>query len=233
MWTKQGMNNEDTNTLVFSVDDNYAIYLAVAIKSILCNKKTNNKIEIIIFDFSISSESKKKILELQQENITISFREVEENLFDDFPLTISYITVASYLRLKLPSLLPSHNKILYLDVDLLVFGDINELFTLHMNDKALLGVVDPLLNGNEQHKQEIGLDSKNHYLNAGVLLIDLNKLRELDFESSVMKYLLNYKDIIKYQDQDIINAVIAKEAGIINPKFNYMPAFRRILRKKI
>ena len=61
-------------------------------------------------------------------------------------MTINYISVATYLRIKLPSLLPDHDKVLYLDADLLVLDDITEIFKYHTDEMAVFDVVDPLLN---------------------------------------------------------------------------------------
>lgn len=220
-------------SIVFACDDNYAGYTAVTIQSIIENITSDRKLDIYIFDSGISMKSRESIKKLESKNTSVSFIDIDKDLFKNFPLTIDYISIATYFRLKLPSVLPNISKVLYLDVDVLVNGDIFDLFDIDLNGKAVAAVADPLLNHETQHLHDIGLTSRDFgYFNAGVLLFDLTRLREIKFETQVEDFLTTYKDKLKFQDQDILNGVLGNDVLFIPPKYNLMPAHRLLLKSE-
>lgn len=220
-------------SIVFACDDNYAGYTSVAIRSIIENSKENRDLDFYIFDSGISEQSKKSINKLKSKRVNIFFVEIDKDIFKNFPLTIEYISIATYFRLKLPSILSHLSKVIYLDVDILVNGEIFELFDVDLKGKSIGAVADPLLNHETSHLSNIGFKNPcSSYFNAGVLLIDLEKLRKINFENKVDEYLKKYKDKIKFQDQDILNVVLENDVNFISPKFNYMPAHRLLLKSK-
>jgi lipopolysaccharide biosynthesis glycosyltransferase len=56
---------------------------------------------------------------------------------DDFKgaITGSHISLASYYRIALPSLLPDVDKIIYCDADVINFKDLSEMYNLKFRDK--------------------------------------------------------------------------------------------------
>ncbi|GLR76391.1 glycosyltransferase family 8 protein [Aliivibrio sifiae] len=219
-------------TAVFACDNNYAGYLATTIASLIDNFESSLQLEIIIFDAGIKNNSKDSLLKLSTDNISIHFFPIEEQIFSDFPLTISHISLATYFRLKLPSLLNKHDKVVYLDVDVLINKDISDMWNIDLQGHSLGAVIEPRMSFTQyDYLEKIGLTEKKHlYFNAGVLIMDLNCLRDINFEEKVANYLFQYKDVIEYQDQDILNGVLQGNVHYISPKYNFMPEYRTILK---
>lgn len=136
----------------------------------------------------------------------------------DVPSTIS---ITSYARLLIASILPdSVHRVLYLDCDVLVGGSVAELAGYDLSDKWVAGVLD-ILPG-ESYKREISIPYDEPYLNAGVLLIPLDKWRELDMTGRFLDYLIAHKGNVHHHDQGIINAVCRGHKSILEPKYNLM-----------
>lgn len=123
-----------------------------------------------------------------------------------------YITSETFGRLALPRLLPeSVSRVLYLDADVLIMNSVSELFSLKMRGALIAGVreaSDPFLwsrNGLE-HVFDIDLDPWLPYFNAGVLLMDVNGLREADAEARCLQYVQRHRPA--RMDQDALNAIL-------------------------
>lgn len=222
------------NTVVFACDDNYAKYLAVTMASLIDNFDMSIELEIIVFDAGISDVSIKKLYQLKRDKVDIRFIEIDSDIFLDFPLTIDHISVATYFRLKLPSLLSDYEKVVYLDVDILINKDISPMWDIDLNSHAIGAVQEPYGKVvSKEYHDTIGIhDTKHKYFNAGILVMDLEKLRSINFEDSVVTYLRNYKNHIEYQDQDILNGILQGNVEYIHPKYNYIPSYRNLLSPK-
>ena len=101
--------------------------------------------------------------------------------------THAYINIATYYRLKLASLLPDVSKIIYLDCDIIVNSDISELFDVNMDECLVAGVRDI-------NRRMLKINPK--YVNAGVLLLNLDMWRKENFEQKLLDYTKNNIDNI-------------------------------------
>ena len=227
-------SNKDVINIAFSCDDNYIKFLAATISSLICNINSARQVEVIIFESGVSILSKDKILKLSTSNVKISFFYIDETIFKDYPITCEHITLAGYYRLKFPDLLVGYDKLLYLDVDILINKDISLLWDMDINNYAAAAVIEPDMSLNKkEYLQSIGIDNESYmYFNSGVLLLNLKYLREGDFNNQVNKYMEIFKDKIKFQDQDILNAVIGDKIKYISPIYNFMPMYKNILSRR-
>lgn len=130
----------------------------------------------------------------------------------DNPYADSYevrgISTGTYLRLALPELLPETDRILYLDVDILVLGGLRALWETPMEGKAL-AAVKGAVNLSDKWEWNCGRDywsrlegQKGKYINAGVTLLHLSEIRRRNLQKE-WNELARQK--LYYQDQDILN----------------------------
>ncbi|WP_104722574.1 glycosyltransferase family 8 protein, partial [Helicobacter mesocricetorum] len=111
----------------------------------------------------------------------------------------------TYYRLVIPTLLRDCKTCLYLDVDMLINGDLRELFSLDLKGFALATV---------QNQPPF----ENVY-NAGFLLFNLEIWRKEDLEQ---KCLMRLKEYPNQFDQGALNAVIKNENTLKIPlKYNF------------
>lgn len=193
--------------ICLSSDDNYSKYAGVVIASILKNIDEDYDLNIYILDGGISEENKSKINDLKNiRPFNISFVQIQEDLFNVYKniKTHGYISLSTFYRLKLASLLPKLEKVLYLDCDVVVNDNIEELYNTDITGYYAAGVMDTAMKSSGWVPQ---LENGNLYFNAGVLLFNIRKIREDNIEQKFEEYTINNIENIRVGDQQIINVV--------------------------
>ncbi|MDG6369689.1 glycosyltransferase family 8 protein [Glaesserella parasuis] len=218
--------------IVFCCDEKYSPYLAVNILSILNHHKI--MMNFYVLDLGISSESKECIINIVDNHRgSIEFIPINEDDFSEFPQTISHISKTTYARLKIADYVKNVDKVIYLDIDLLIAGSIIDLWNINLDKYHIAACFDSFVEyGLDNYKAKIGFNESNSYFNAGVLLIDLNKLKNFDLYTKAIVCIKEYP-YIEFQDQDILNIIFKNKVKIINTKYNFQPYLRyRILKKQ-
>ncbi len=215
-------------SICFCINDLYSQHLGVVLTSILFNNP-DNFFDFYIFSSDISEKNKHTLNTLNNnyKNFSLHFINVNTNLFKNIKITIDYISIETYFRYILADLLPNLNKVLYLDVDLVVNGNLQKLWDSDITDFYCAGIDDINFN-TKKYKQTIDLDIEDIYINAGVILFNLERIRK---NNITKQYFLNnekYKDKIKYQDQDIINITLKKQIKKIDYIFNFTSRTKKI-----
>lgn len=101
-------------------------------------------------------------------------------------------TYMSLLRCALAKLFPEEDLILWLDVDTIVDADISRLFCADLTTNCLAGCPEPA--------KSLGIF---RYVNAGVLLFNLDLIRRLGKDDEMIRLINGRK--MSYPDQDAIN----------------------------
>ena len=159
-------------------DNNYAKYAGVVIASILCNAGKNDVLSFYILNGGIKKESKDLLLKLKTvKKCDIHFIKIDEKMFADYAKvkTHDYVSIATYYRLKLPTLLPKVKRVIYFDCDMVVNTSLADLFNTNMGQSAVAGVLD--LNKRMVRKNPT-------YVNAGMLVLDLENMKKQNLEKS-------------------------------------------------
>lgn len=193
--------------ICLSCDNNYAQYAGVVIASILLNSDDKSFFNFYILDGNIEQENKDKIEKLKEiKDFNLNFISIDENLFEVYKKigTHSYISLSTYYRLKLASLLPDVDNILYLDCDVIINSNLAELLEIDISEYYAAGVKDIAVNSSGYVPK---LEDGNLYFNAGVLYFNLDKIRKDNIESEFEKYTIENFDKIRVGDQEIINVV--------------------------
>ncbi len=199
-----------------SCDDNYAKYASVVIASILSNAANDDLLHFYILDGKISSENKTKMLSLEKiKPCKIEFVEVDENKLGIYKQinTHEYITLPTYYRLILSELLPDVDKIIYLDCDTVVNTSLKDLFETDFSDNIIAGVLDARV----KHKTKW---KNSKYINAGMVVFDLEKIRNGKIEQKFAEYTKNNPEKIETGDQDIINYTLEGRIKILPDEWN-------------
>lgn len=208
--------------ILCATDENYAAYCGVMLTSLLENNR-NNFISIYIIGDSLSDESKKKYVSLQDYYHTeIHIITPPVNLFNECPIRKGdHVSIATYYRIALGEFLPKNiKKIIYLDCDILVNTDLSVLWNFSLEESPCGAVIDSYCYDNQQR---LKIDST--YFNAGVLLIDVEKFREDCIMQKCFDILQKDPDRIKLHDQDMLNIVIGNKVKLLPVRFNMLSAF--------
>lgn len=216
--------------IAFCINDTYADKVAVVMTSVLENHP-DTQIHFYIFSSDLSDENLLMLQKLQTKykNFTVQKVDIPQQLFSNLPLTIEYIPIETYYRYLIADLLPSLDKILYLDADLVVDKNISDFYNIDLGNYYLAGA-EGLYVTESGHKPNIGLTDNDTYINAGVLLINLKQLRQNKLGTKLLEATKELQNKIKYQDQDIINIVCKGKIFIVDSIYNFTQ--HNILREK-
>ena len=146
-------------------------------------------------------------------------------LFANYPTFIRF-SIGAICRLLSFKLFPEKiEKIIYLDSDIIVTLDINELWQISIGDKPLAAVAESGYFGRDT-KNFFGLCKDGYvksedYFNSGVLFINLKQLRQNEMQrlDEGMKFLAD-NPRYHYFDQEILNYCFSKNYLKLPKKFN-------------
>ena len=200
----------------FSSDNNYIQHLVVAIYSVIASRKDSDNLDIYILDGGISEENKKLLYDIsKKERIGIHLITVDKMFFKEAPLETmqgshTHVTLATYYRLLLPSILPEVDKVIYLDCDLVCRSSLAGLYRVDMGQDWVRGVVDI---DERSHSRRLGVQ---RYVCAGVLLLNLRAWREHGVQQLCMDFLRDHSDLIVLHDQDVLNVVCQEHLAYLD-----------------
>ncbi len=213
----QAMTDEPIK-IIFGVDGSYSQHLAVTLVSLLENNPANH-FDILVVTINMAEADRWKIEALagRFDNVVLAFQSFDISRYSHFR-TDNHISHASYLRIFIPEILPdSVEKVLYLDCDLVVRHDIAPLWRTELGDKVLSGVRNPFFVRHGDLEMPAGAD----YFNAGVLLMNLKRWRELDGTARLIRFIEAHHDHLWAHDQDALNAVFCGEFRELAPFWNF------------
>ena len=196
--------------IFFSTDENYIPYLDVAISSLIANASTDYSYRIIVLNTGLKGESIAKVKLNERPGFVIDFIDISkqiENIKSYFK-NVYHFSIVTYYRLFIASLFPQYDKIVYLDCDLIVLGNISKLYNTPIGENILGAVPDQYVCNTEEFRtyaeKAIGVDP-NTYFNAGVLIISLEQFRKNDIENKFINLISEYDFDLLDPDQAYLN----------------------------
>lgn len=213
------MKNDTKNiSLAFSFNQNYLTPFYVLLTSIFINN-TQESIDFHVILTGTTQQQNNDIINfVESHNSKIFFYTIEIDYVKSFAPHSERYGLATFYRLLLPQLLPVQlEKIIYLDVDIIVIGSLRELYEVQLNCSPLAAVSEPV----DETRPDLGLHAVGEYFNAGVLLINLPAWRTQKVTEQAIEFLKNYPEIAIFLDQDALNAVLVKNWVALDDKFNY------------
>jgi lipopolysaccharide biosynthesis glycosyltransferase len=198
--------------VVFAADRGYMQHLAVAVASLLENNSGMN-IYIINNDLSANDWKKLKKISTGKDSNLIDAK-IDDRQIENL-LTNSYFTKAMYYRLFIPEIVKGE-KALYLDSDIVVNQQINDLYNTDISN-TFLAAVDNMEIYNH-HDLEMEYSAK--YFNSGVMLINLEYWRTYNVKKKVINFVSRKREVIRFPDQDGLNSVINGNWLELHPKYN-------------
>jgi len=132
----------------------------------------------------------------------------------------------AYARLALPEGLPDVERVIYLDADLIVRADLAELFVHDLEDNILGAVPRKTLRHSMEQDvwRRLSLDLDAPYFNSGVLVMDLEKMRQEFIVAQFDEYFRKVSDCFTLHDQTALNAACFGRWSVLSYEWN-VPAW--------
>lgn len=225
--------NEDSIHIFLSTDNNYSVPAYITLFSLICNYRGKQSVNVYILTSGDLSSENLHLLSTLSDNdsrFEISFIDMK-GAYNGVTFKLDHLSHAAMYRLMIPRIAEQlrlkTDKCIYLDTDIVVEGDISELYDL---DKTLgkyyfAGVPDPCL-CNVAHADlidRLGIPDTDQYINSGVLLINLKQISRDGLCNQLEE--AGYREDFLYNDQDAINSVCYGGIRSIPLKFNMMRQF--------
>lgn len=193
--------------ILVTLDENYVPYLNVMLSSL----KESNKDEffqIYLLHTNMNESALDKTRRILGDSGRINMIRADEKMLDSAPTTSRY-PKEIYYRIFAAKYLPKGlDRVLYLDPDIIVNGSLKKLYSLDMGDSYFAAASHT--ESTVMHKVNelrLDMDEESPYINSGVMLMNLEKLREEQDTSEVFDFIERRKKFLVLPDQDIISSL--------------------------
>ena len=214
--------------IFFSTDDNYIPYLDVAIKSLIDNASSAYEYELIVLNTGLNEDSVRKVMLNEKQGFKIDFINISDEVekIKSRLKNVYHFSIVTYYRMFIASLFPQYDKVVYLDCDLVVLGDISELYNTDLGDNILGAAPEQFVQNTKEFrlyaKEALGVDPDG-YVNAGVLLMNLKEYRKNKIEEKFIDFITEYDFDLLDPDQAYLNYLCRGKIHVLPNGWNKEP----------
>lgn len=207
--------------IFFATDDNYMPFLEVSLRSLIANASKEYKYIVHVLNSGLKKENIELVKRLENENFTIDFCDVSESIqpIRNKLKNLYHFGLAAWYRLFIQSLFPQYDKVLYLDCDIIVLGDISKLYNTQLGNNLVAAIecniirLDPVFS--EYTKEFCGIH-QSKYFNSGILVMNLKEFRKDNIEDRFIYLINKYNFDVIDPDQAYLNV-------LTHGKIKYLP----------
>lgn len=219
--------------IFFTIDDGYAPYLHVALISLIKNASKDRRYKIIVVYQELNEENRNNLAKLVEDypNFEMEFKFMKQSLDMitdriENRLRSDYFTMTIYFRIFIPDMYPEYDKAIYIDSDIIVPGDISELYDTDMHDNLIGVVTDGSVNDVPELQrymtESLGL-KLGDYFNSGMLLMNMKELRNVHLAEHFLYLLNKYHFDCVAPDQDYLNSMCYGKIEYLDSCWDAMP----------
>ncbi|MBQ2255745.1 MAG: glycosyltransferase family 8 protein [Clostridia bacterium] len=196
--------------IFFSTDDNYLPFLDVAIRSLIQNASPAFDYKIMILHTGLQNDGMQTVMQNAKAGFCIEFMDISEQLesIKSRFKNVYHFSIVTYYRLFIASLFRQYDKVIYLDCDLVVLGDISELYCTELGDHILGAAPEQFVQNTKEFREyaqtALGVDPDG-YVNAGVLLMNLAEYRRCGIEDQFVHLITEHDFDLLDPDQAYLN----------------------------
>ncbi len=218
------------NCFVFSTNDGYAIYLAIALFSMKKHALAHENYDVYVLYTDLTKENIRIIQSLQSRSFFIRFvninkylSQLDSNIF----ITHAHFTKEAYYRFFIPQIFMEYDKAIYFDCDLIFLENIHSVTQIDLQNMPLAAVLeykfkcrveyDPVLR-NYAH-EILKLKNVQNYFNSGFLIFDIQQLYDSNFTQKCIEKLMEVQRP-RTVDQCILNSLMQDKVLFLNPCWN-------------
>jgi len=206
-------------------DDNYAPHCGAMLTSLVVNNPDVKFRMVILAQASdLSEENRARFSSFTESGkVTVEFKTVAEDRLSD--LHVASFSLPCWYRIFLTELLPECPRALYLDADTIITGEITELWETALENKLFAAAKNPLYPYQPQWPiEQLQLPSMDAYLNSGVLVLDLEKMRADKTLERLLEYAQQHPEN-RCPDQDALSVVCEGQWQKLDPIWNTQSSY--------
>lgn len=218
---------DDKVNILISTNNDYYEAARILLRSLFYHNR-DISIKIYLFHSDLSSKQVRQLRRfIERNNGELFVKEIDDNVMKDVP--VAMLSKETYYRLLAPQLLPENlDRILYLDIDMIVVGNIRKIYEIDFGNKLFMAVPDTS-SGLEPLKKKLHMKKDSVYINAGVLLMNLEMLRQEFDLKEALEYAKKHPDRVPNCDQDVINGLYHERIGYLEWNYNYEARFHSVV----
>jgi lipopolysaccharide biosynthesis glycosyltransferase len=207
--------------IVYSSSDSYAWLTGISMISLFHNNRNVEDITVYIIDNNITDNNKAKLYQAAAEyKRGLNFVPMPNlKSVTGCEIDVKHWNISTFGKLFVSSVLPENvGKVIYLDCDTIVQTDLTDLWNTDLGTSVIAGVKEAL---SDNYKVNVGLKKSDTYINAGVNMLNIKKIRQENIDIRFFEFIKKYHGNLHYLDQDVLNGAIANEEKKILPlKYN-------------
>ncbi|PIQ22831.1 MAG: hypothetical protein COW65_00880 [Cytophagales bacterium CG18_big_fil_WC_8_21_14_2_50_42_9] len=214
--------NKNIIHIALTFDKNYITPFFVVLTSVFSNNQ-ESRFHVHAIATGVSTAEKDRISAfVQQHQSKISFYEITADQLQGLLVPEnSHLSVAMYYRLFLPFLLPEQiGKLLYLDTDIVVIGNLSDLYNTNL-DNLPFGAIPEI--SATKNRPDLGIYEEGVYFNSGVILMNIPEWKKQKITEKAIQYIHDYPEKLVYPDQDALNVVAENHYYKLDGKYNVLP----------
>ncbi len=209
--------------IAYMADSKYMPYMMVSLHSAVANKLPGTVYNVHIIAKDFTYEDVQKIRRMEQKNVQINIYPAQQLQLDFSRLGRFRAFEIALQKLFIPEYLKGVKKVLYLDADTLVQEDLTKAYQTNISNSYAAAVKDGLMYQYPEHIAELNLRNKEFYFNSGVMLLNLEKIRQDKIIRKAVIYFNTHNDV--FGDQDVMNVVFAGKVTPLSYRYNCNSVF--------
>ena len=208
-------------------DDNYVIPASVSFLSMLenANPRYFYKLYVLHTDISEKNQNTLNSIVSKFNNADLQFIDMNNKFNDEFDVmkTKAHYSKEILYKLLAPTIFPQYEQIIITDVDVVFCGDIAEIYDEGQFDEYIAGIAyhNVLENfmRNTYEAQFSSEEIRKLLIGAGLLCVNLKKMREDGMEAKCVAYLEQNLHRLKQPEQDVLNLVCYPKIKLLPERF--------------
>lgn len=198
--------------ILFSINQKFISLTKLCISSMI---RFDTDFTFYILHHDLSYESQREIIDSFPSQ-QFHFIFVTEESFSSFPVSNRY-PLEIYYRLFASNLLPNTlDRVLYMDVDIVVINSLRNLYYTDFEDNAYCACTHVNEGLTKFNSLRLKIENTVPYINTGVLLMNLEKLRKIVNSTEILEFVNKNKNRMILFDQDVLTALYGNKTKILD-----------------
>ena len=199
------------------------------VESVLRHGNPQRAYEFIVLSLDVTEQDLKPLKE-EVESSSVRFKFLNLSSYSErinsLP-TCEGFSKETFFRLVIPELLPSYDKVVYLDCDLVVMDDISTLYDVELGSKYAAACRDVGMAGfvggyqpseGDRLRNQLGMKNPYDYFNAGVMVWNLSQFRKEISVEDIFSFVIGNE--LRYNDQDVLNHFCDNKVVFLDMRWN-------------